>query len=798
MARGASADQYGSFGSVPNSASVNGSGAGPQNIHADPADFGGAIATGLQKLGATGDELVQHYQEMAVHTATNDAYVNGYAPAVNDLVSNYKKLAGTDALQQLPVYQKQLQDLNNQYLNTGSPMQRELMGSLVSRHTISTLDNMSNHADQQYTQHENMVTAQSLKNANDEAANNWQDPAQVDFNVKRAIGLKSLDNLRTVGSPTDATTKAVSDQMSKEAGSAAATSAINMALDNGDYKTANFYKNTYGDILSGKDKLQVEKSVSSLNINDNAKSYVDNLLTGAPAVIPGTPHYEQIQTKSTVATIAQKENFDPNIAFALHGTESDYGRGISPDSARKDDFQTDIKLRDKGFEGDDLASSAHNAFKIWNENSSDLKQRLGRDTTPSEGYLAYNQGGLGASTLLNAGPNDTAVKALSTIMSPKDAMAHVTANGGNATMAASDFSNLIQSKFETHYDAQKVTVPDGDVASAITGQAKTQLPAIQPASNPHEYFAQVSERLPAAQAAVDAIPDDKVREASQKQLKLKYEQAKLSDSAWKNVQADQAQKIAQDPRYASMDEVPQTVKNNLQAAGQLKFLETALNDKNNPKKDNTFGPGFLPTLDRLATDDPTDRIADIASLQQTYADKQDLHSSGFRQLSMLLKGTDTPEGKSKIASQSQFLNDLHDKMVSGENDVEGKAAFEKTLPLFFNAYNTAVTNKDNTADLLSLDPGNKNSFVAKNGISVPTPAQMTSKKIEASIGFISGAFGANRGALPGSNPIAAAPNMTPAEKVALEYNDGKITQQQKDSQLAALGVVLTPQVPRSE
>ena len=739
MAR--SDDLYGNFGNVSDPTAVNGSGAGPMGVRASPEDFGAQVGAGLQKLGATGEDVANHYAEMAVHTATNDAYVNGYAPQVNNLVSEYKKLQGNDALQQLPVYQKQLQDLNKQYLSQGGPLQQQLMSGLVSRHTISTMDNMTNHADQQYAQHEATVNKQSVQNASDEAANNYNNPDIVDFNVNRAKGLSTLYYGSHIGH--DAESQPIVDQMSKEEGSKVVKSAIDVALDNGDSQTANFYKNKYADTLSGKDKLSVEKSVSALNINSNARSYVDNLLTGSPAVTPGTPHYDDLQKKATIANIAQKENFDPNIAFALHGTESDYGRGIKPDSPRKDDFQTAKDLRDKGYEGDDLASSAHNAFKIWNENSADLAKRTGQSITPAMGYLAYNQGGQGAATLLSAGANDTAVQALSKIMSLKDATEHVVKNGGTPTMAASDFLNHVQDVFMNHYDSQKVTVANGNVAGAITKQAGVQLPAVQQASNPHEYFNQINERLPAAQAAVDAIPDDKVRDIATKQLKLKYEQAKLGDSAWKNDQAQSALKIAQDPRYTSMDQVPQTVKNTLQDAGQLKFLETALNDKNNPKKDPTYGEGFMPTLNRLATDDPTDRISDLAGLQQEYGDRKDLHSGGFRQLSNMIKGANTPEGKSDLANKAQFLNDLQRQMVAGPNDVEGKANFEKALPQFFN--NSAQNPWE-----MSMDPDNKNSFVTRNNIKLPTSTQMTSKKIDSSVSWISSFFG-------GGNPAPVAP-----------------------------------------
>ena len=242
-------DLYGDFGSVPDKIAENGSGAQPLNLRANPEDFGAAIGAGVSKVGATADEITQHYQEMAVHTATNDAYVNGYAPAVNQLVSNYKQLSGTNALQQLPDYQKQLQDLNTAYLNNGSPMQRELMGGLVTRHSISTMNDMTNHADQQYAQHEQIVTLQGIKNASDEAMNNIHNPDQVEFNVNRAGGLAMQEALRKVGPTSNPEDAAVVQQMGNEAKSNVASSVIKAAMDSRDYESANAYFNKYSSIF---------------------------------------------------------------------------------------------------------------------------------------------------------------------------------------------------------------------------------------------------------------------------------------------------------------------------------------------------------------------------------------------------------------------------------------------------------------------------------------------------------------------------------------------------------------------
>jgi len=777
-----SADTYGEFGSVPFQPSVAPTGATNAKMteQANPADFGAAIGQGLEKFGNTAEEVAQHYGEMAVHTAVNDQFVNGYVPQVSQIESDFKKLQGTEAVQQQPIYEQKLRDLNNQYINSGSLMQQQLMGDAVRTRSLYTMNNIANHADQQFTQHQQIVTDQSIKQAGDDAMNNWQTPDQVDFNVKRAIGVSNLDYTRKLGY--DDQSQGIAAQMSKEAGSKVAAGAIDMAIDNRDFQTANAYKNKYGDLLSGQQKLEIEKKLSYVNIGNNASNISDNLLTGKPLIPQGTQHYQDMQSKANIADLAQKNNFDPNIAFGLVSAESDYGRGITDKSIRKDAFQTDPKLRDQGFQDDSLESSIHNGAKIWNENSADLTTRLGRAPSLTENYLAYNQGGQGANALLSAAPTDTAIGALSKIMPADEAQKHILANGGNPTMSAADFVKNREDWFQTHYDAQKASNPSPDT---IRAQTQVQLPAIQQSSNPHELFNQMNDRFPAAQAAADTIADDKLRDATQKQLKLKYEQAKLADNAWKNQQAQVVQQISDNPRYTSMDQIPESVKSNLRAAGQLGAMEKIFNDKNVPRKDNSYGDiAFLRTMTRLASSDPTDAITDQAGLQQEYADNPNLHSSGFKQLQNMLKSSDTPQGKAVIASQANFLSDLREKMVAGESDITGKQNFEKALPLFFSNYNNAAAEKKNISDLMSFDLKNKNSFVSQ--LNLPSSVEMTDKKIQNTSSWLSSVFGKKETAL------------TPAEQVMADFQDHKISAGEKDNKLRALGVGAAQPIPQEE
>ena len=747
----------------------------PMQEHADPGQWG-AVGGAVQKFGNTAEEVSQHYGEMAVHTATNDQFVNGYVPAVSKLTSDFKKLQGMDAVAAQPEYEKNLQDLNKQYMSGGSLMQQQYMGELVRSKAIYSANEIGAYADSQYKAHQTMVTNQSLKNTQDEAVQNFNDPHAVDMQVNRAMGLKKLSFHDENGYDPQST--AIAEQVGNAAGGEVAKRAIQAAIDNNNPQLAQDYFAKYKSIL-GADSLPVQKQILAANIDVNASQNAHNLLAGNPMVLPGSPLAVHNDTKATVSELAQKENFDPNIANGIVSSESNYGAAITDKSSRKDVFQTDPKLRDKGFEGDDLAASVHNGVKIWNENNTDLTTRLGRPTTLPEGYLAYQQGGAGAHSLLTASPADTAVQALSRIMPYQEAVKHVINNHGTPTMAANDFVQKQEDWWNAHYDTSKTTVADnGNLPAAIRGQTGVQLPAVQPSSNPHQFFNQINDRLPAAQAAADTIPDDALREKTQKQIKSQYEQAKLADTAWKNTQAQSAQQYMNDNRFTNMDQIPQSVKSDFRAAGQYDALERSFKDKMRPS-DNTYGAaGFMRSMGRMASDDPTDSISDLASLQKTYADSPDLHSSGFKTLQKMIQSSSTPEGKATIAGQYQYLSELQQKMLP--------AQFESALPKFFAGYGDAQT-KGTLSDFLSLDSKNSRSFAAS--LNLPSSQQLTGAKIQHTTSWLSSLFGDEQKAALPSNPTG--------EKILKDFDDGKITEEQKNTQLTALGI--TPStVPKAQ
>jgi hypothetical protein len=97
-----------------------------------------------------------------------------------------------------------------------------------------------------------------------------------------------------------------------------------------------------------------------------------------------------------------------------------------------------------------------------------LKASLGRDPTPQELYLAWQQGGAGAPRLLGADPNAKA----STIVP----VANIVANGGTPDMTVGDFVNLWRKRYGEHQE----TIVPGMGPSQYVGPA----PEWQPSTTP--------------------------------------------------------------------------------------------------------------------------------------------------------------------------------------------------------------------------------------------------------------------------------------------------------------------------
>lgn len=151
-----------------------------------------------------------------------------------------------------------------------------------------------------------------------------------------------------------------------------------------------------------------------------------------------------------------KYGLDPNVGLKIANIESRMNpRAKNPVSSAGGLFQfIDSTAKHYGLaDRYDPAQSADAAARLTNDNRNLLRQKLGRDPTPGELYLAHQQGGGGALKLLQ-NPDAPA----SSLVGTKA----VIQNGGSQGMLARDFASLWQAKL----DGTKPPVFGGQAAPA--------------------------------------------------------------------------------------------------------------------------------------------------------------------------------------------------------------------------------------------------------------------------------------------------------------------------------------------
>lgn len=173
--------------------------------------------------------------------------------------------------------------------------------------------------------------------------------------------------------------------------------------------------------------------------------------------------------RALISSAATKYGQDPNTLLRIGYIESHGDPNARNKSGASGLFQfmpgtaDDYGLTDPF----DAAANADAAARLMRDNRIYLTQKLGREPTPGELYLAHQQGAGGAEALL-ANPDKRAADVLG-----KNGSAKVVQNGGNADMTAAQFANMWTSRIDNMGD-----VPEGpDTAISNAAQPGTEATA---------------------------------------------------------------------------------------------------------------------------------------------------------------------------------------------------------------------------------------------------------------------------------------------------------------------------------
>lgn len=697
--------------------------------HAGPEDFGAQVGQGLEKVGAAGEDIAHKYAMMATEAKANDAIANQWAPTASSLRSDYDQLRGADKIAGYDTYIGNLTSARDKLIdNASSPYEKQILGNYVTHHIANEIDGARRELDTSFNQFADQAHADKIATDSQYAVTNYNNPGVVASSmgmVNAQIQKHGMDR----GLDQDSI-----DQQQRDAQGSVATGMVNRALSFNDVGTANAVYNSTKEVIPGFHRLEISKTLHSMNIQNYGQSSVGALTAGEP--LPpagGSPQVQEVRV--AVADAAQNGGVDANHALAVARIESAEGQNVG---TRGDIGQT-------GKPAKDLNEQASNMVTELKKSETVADNALGRKSEPWEQYVCYQQGEGGGPALLKAADTDPNARAVDVLRplykDPKDALAAVQNNGGNATMTATQFLDYIKQNYAANAKRAQCEVPQGGSApvqspvaeggevtaqqpaapslpDAIRNQNQGQGVAVQPGATPMQSYLNFNQAYPDMLQRAMQIPNLDERDGVLKVLEQKHSLYQAAASAWKVNFTQQAQTLAMSPKFTDVSMIPPDMRSALaDDPMMMNYLETRAkynldNGSGMATKDQReYGPGFYDLFKAVhaPAGDPG-RITSMDQLYQHVGKDGDLTISGLDKLTAELKGKNTPDGDAESAMKAQSFKAIKN-MLSGEDeglhikDPKGEMIYAHAMPLLYQAIDAGKT-KGLTASQL-FDPESK-------------------------------------------------------------------------------------------
>ncbi len=156
-----------------------------QRVEASPDAFGAGIGRAEQQLGGQIERsadiiniAARDFQKRQDDIDVDAAYANQFSPAFRDLYQKYYSLQGKDAVDGMPTFLNQMQELRTQSRDAlPNDRQKHLFDQLSRRRVEMEMDGMARYADTQNKVYRDTTFASSLDNTQRQMADKYNDEA---------------------------------------------------------------------------------------------------------------------------------------------------------------------------------------------------------------------------------------------------------------------------------------------------------------------------------------------------------------------------------------------------------------------------------------------------------------------------------------------------------------------------------------------------------------------------------------------------------------------------------------------
>ncbi|MFA7278772.1 MAG: hypothetical protein WC100_01645 [Sterolibacterium sp.] len=215
------------------------------------------------------------------------------------------------------------------------------------------------------------------------------------------------------------------------------------------------------------------------------------------------------------------------------------------------------------------------------------------------------------------------------------------------------------------------STPPATIGDDIVAARDTKGVAVQPGATPMQALLNFDEVYPSALQRAQAIPNVDEREATIQALNQKRAVYQSGATAWKNKFLNDAQNLAINPTFTSIDQIPPDMRAALVDSPQtMTYLETRANynlEKSagvTSKDAKEYGGSFYDVFSGIHSG----KINNVVELQGMVG--KGLTISGYDKAVKELSGKGTPEGEAESQMKKQAF-DVAKSQISGKNEMMG-------------------------------------------------------------------------------------------------------------------------------